>query len=223
MRTEERLRALKQWLYENLCKGRQMKAPAYSEDGYTLDITKIKTQEPIISLAWEPSRPGAGWIQGIEPNSVVPGILIMPNQSFAKHVEEKRFDRYNNIRRNPEMAQELNVDILFKVFEPGIRLPGFVESADSPSGLDMTLLKEGTEEGLFTLTNWMDDCIDLFISQKSVPHTDMFIEESTCVYSLYMDENYVVDKRPIYYGFIKAKFYGYSERTNNNAIEEFLR
>lgn len=51
MRTSERLRKLKQWIENELCEGREMKAPAPD-----MDITKIVRQKPQCFLAWQPTR-----------------------------------------------------------------------------------------------------------------------------------------------------------------------
>lgn len=77
-----------------------MKAP--SPD---LDISDICYQEPKVYLGWQPTRPDQTGMLETDPLSVTPGILIMPAQSYGKYVEEKRFDRYNNIHRAQEMGQ----------------------------------------------------------------------------------------------------------------------
>ena len=106
MRFSERLTGLKKWTYKELCKGRMMKAPAEN-----MDIGTINRQEPPVYLAWAPARVDkAGNLKEI-PLSTVPGILIMPNQTYAKYMEEKRFDRYNNVHRPQEMGQHLAVSI----------------------------------------------------------------------------------------------------------------
>lgn len=218
MRTSERLRKLKKWVEDELCAGREMKAPAPD-----MDITKIVRQEPRCFIGWYPTRPDSSGQLMVDPVNVCPGIVIMPKASSAKNTEEKRFDRYNNIRRSQELGQTLSVDILFSVYEPGIRLPGFAESAESPEGLDMSLFVEGTEQGLFTLTNWMDDCVEKLLEQKFIPSTDLFVNEASIAYSLYADQNYIVDKRPIYYGFVTVIFNCYAESGVNNSIEQFLK
>ena len=114
------------------------------------------------------------------------------------------------------------MDVLFSVYEPGIRLPGFIDSANSATGLDMSLIQEGTEEGLFTLVNWMDDCIQALLAQKFIPDTDMFVNEATMVYSLYTDQSFVVDKRPLYYGFVTVDFNCYAEEGTNRSIDQYL-
>lgn len=217
MRTRERLLAIKKWAEDNLCRT-EMKAPA--EKG---DITVISRKKPDVYLAWAPGRVENSQAIVDYATSVCPGIIIMPNQSAAKNMEEQRFDRYNKIHRPKELGQKLSVTILFSVYEPGIRLPGFVYSADNKGkGLDMSLFKEGTEEGLFTLIDWMDDCMQGLLKDKFIPGSDLYVEEETVAYSLYTDQNYVVDRRPIYYGFINVTFAGYTEEGTNEKINEVL-
>lgn len=218
MRFSERLTGLKNWTYKELCKGRVMKAPAEN-----MDIGTINRQEPPVYLAWAPARMDkAGNLKEI-PLSTVPGILIMPNQTYAKYMEEKRFDRYNNVHRPQEMGQHLAVSILFSVYEPGVRLPGFVDSVgEKGAGLDTSLILEGTEQGLFTLMNWMDDCMEKLLGQKMIPKTDLFVQEDTVTYSLYTDQSYVVDRRPIYYGFVNVVFGCHVNEGYNPDIEKLL-
>lgn len=218
MRFSERLTGLKNWTYKELCKGRMMKAPAEN-----MDIGTINRQEPPVYLAWAPARMDkAGNLKEI-PLSTVPGILIMPNQTYAKYMEEKRFDRYNNVHRPQEMGQHLAVSILFSVYEPGVRLPGFVDSVGEKGvGLDTSLILEGTEQGLFTLMNWMDDCMEKLLGQKMIPKTDLFVQEDTVTYSLYTDQSYVVDRRPIYYGFVNVVFGCHVNEGYNPDIEKLL-
>lgn len=218
MRTTERLTKLRKFITDELCTGRQMKAP-----GEQFNIADIRYQEPCCYLAWAPSRiDKAGQIKD-DPVSVLPGIIIMPNQAHAKYMEEKRFDRYNNVHRPPDLGQHLAVSILFCVYEPGIRLPGFVESVGKRGdGLDMSLIQDGTEEGLFTLLNWMDDCMEALLREKHIPETDLFLEESTMTYSLYTDQEYVVDRRPCYYGFVNVSFGCYADTGVNPATNAYL-
>jgi len=222
MRTRKRLLALKQWTFDRICKGRSMKTPGRDEDGNE-DITVIARQEPQVFLGWQPMRPDESGIPRIDPLNVCPGILIAPNIGNAKLVEEKRFDRYSNVHRPQELGRWLNVDVLFSVYEPGIRLPGFVESAESEEGLDMSKLVEGTEEGLFTLTDWIDDFLDALVAAKSIPGSDLFVDEASILYGPYQEGGYIADKRPLYYGLITAKFQCYAEGENNDVVSKLLR
>ena len=218
MRFTERWRGLKEWTYNELCKGREMKAP-----GPNMDVSKITRQEPACYIGWAPARMDkAGNLKEI-PASTVPGIIMMPNQAYGKYMEEKRFDRYNNIHRTKEMGQQMSVTMLFSVYEPGTRLPGFSDSAgEQGSGIDTSLLLEGTEEGFMTLMNWMDDAMYKLLGAKIIPNTDLFVDEESVTYSLYVDQNYVVDRRPLYYGFVNVVFGCYANEEPNRLIDQLL-
>ncbi len=218
MRTSERLRGLKAWLIKVGCEGRELKKP-----GPKMDFGEILRTEPSCFIGWAPSRLAGNLQFQTEAETICPGLLVMPNQAYAKYTEEKRFDRYSNIHRPQEMGQHLSVSILFSVFEPGTRLPGFVDSmGDKGQGVDMSLLLEGTEQGVYTLLNWMDDVKEALLGQKMIPHTDLAVEEESITYSLYTDQNYVVDRRPIYYGFINLTFLCYATEGANNDYEKYL-
>lgn len=217
MRTTERLRVLKKWLIDEACRGRLMKAPAAQ-----MDLGKIVRREPACYLGWAPSRLNKGEYQSLA-ETICPGLIVMPKKAYTKYTEEKRFDRYNKIHRPQETGQHLSVDILFSVYEPGIRLPGFIDSVgEHGAGADMALLLEGTEDGLFTLLNWMDDVQEKLLGQKMIPHTDLAVDEESITYSLYTDQNYVVDRRPIYYGFVSVDFICYANERANNDYEKLL-
>ena len=84
-------------------------------------------QEPRCYIAYYPAMPDeSGLIT--EALTLAPSILILPNVGKLKEVEEKRFDRYSGVHRPQELGQTLAVQLLFCVYEPGIRLPGFAES-----------------------------------------------------------------------------------------------
>lgn len=219
MRFVERLTRLKEWIEKEFCKGRNMKAPAPN-----MDIGQIVRQEPRCYIAWAPARMDQTGKLREDPASVVPGIIIMPNQSYAKYMEEKRFDRYNNVHRPSDLGQHLSVQVLFMVYEPGIRLRGFIDSVgEKGKGLDLSLVEEGTEQGLFTLYNWMDDFVQKLISQKVIPKTDLWVEEATMTYSLYTDQSYVVDRRPIYYGFVNVSFGCYADEGGHSVIDDMMK
>lgn len=218
MRMTERLRALKKWTETNLCEGREMKAPAEN-----FDMGVINTQVPKCFLAWAPARVDDMGNPIAVPESTVPSVLLLPNQAYAKYVEEGRSDRRLNVHRPQEFGQQLAISFLFSVYEPGIRLPGFIDTVgERGAGLDTSLLLEGTEEGLMTLMSWMDDCMEKLLGAKIIPGTDLFVREDTITYSLYTDQKYVVDRRPIYYGFVNCVFGGYATEADNAELRALL-
>ena len=139
----------------------------------------------------------------------------MPVSGHVRYVQEHRFDRYQKIHRPQEMGQSLNVQILFSIYEPGERLPGFADSMETPKP-DMTLLKDGTEPGLCTLVNWMDDAIELLLRERTIPGTDLTLEDDNMMYSLFTDQAYIVDRRPIYYGFLNVELKGYATKGSDH-------
>ena len=217
MRTAERLRKFREWTYDTVCRGREMKCP-----GPGMDVRKITRQEPKVYLAFTPQRPDtSGFTGDIDPLSVCPGIIIAPTAGYLKYMEEQRFDRYNNVHRPKEFGQSLSAQILFFVWEEGIRLPGFKESAEN-GAYDMSLMADGTQDGLLTLLNWMDDFKDALLSQKSIPRTDMFLNEAESQYGLYSDQKYVADRRPAYIGMVTATFQCHADEYNDE-INKLLR
>lgn len=217
MLTRTRLTALKKWAYTNLCEGRQMKSPG--ENG---DITQIVRKEPQTYLGWWPTRAENGQFV-VDEFPSCPGILICPNVGNVKYVEDKRLDTYKHIVRPQEMGQWLNVSFLFTVYEPGIRLPGFIDSADSGNGLDMSLILEGTEAGLFTLFDWMDDAKSSLLAAKTIPGSDLILDEGTMEYGPYLQGGYIADNRPLFYGFLNARFQCHADEKSNGTLEKFLK
>lgn len=217
MRTVERLRKFKEWTYRTVCQGREMKTPAQH-----MDVTKIARQEPQVFLAFAPMRKDESNFTGeIDPMNVAPGIIIAPTFGYLKYMEEQRFDRYNNVHRPKEMGQSLSAQVLFFTYEDGIRLPGFIESAES-GAYDMSLLAEGTQDGLETLLNWMDDFKDALLSAKSIPDTDMFLNEAESQYGLYSDQKFVADRRPVFIGMVTVTFQCHADEYNDE-VTKLLR
>lgn len=217
MRTWERLQKFQQWTYDRVCAGRAMKAPAPN-----MDIREIRTQEPQVFLVYQPSRPDLANMGGeVDPLNVAPGIIIAPTFGYLKYMEEQRFDRYNNVHRPKEMGQSLSAQVLFFVYEDGVRLPGFTDVA-KVGAYDMSLIMEGTQEGLGTLINWMDDFRDALLSEKVIPGTDMFLNEAESQYGLISDQKYVADRRPTYIGLITCTFQCHADEYNDE-INKLLR
>lgn len=210
MRTRERLMGLKTWLEENLCAGRQMKTPGET-------VKDLQLAEPRVFLGWTPGRPDETGALQPDPVSVAPGILVMPGPSKGKLMEDKRFDRYNGVRRPQDLGQSLAVSMLLTVYEPGARLPGFAETGT------LDKLREGTEEGLFALFDWIDALVEGLLSARSIPGTDLLVDEESIVYSPYTDQSYVVDRRPLFYGFVNVAFACYAQTKVPNAVEDLLR
>lgn len=214
MRTTTRLLKLKDWFYKELCAGREYKVPPIDNA-----ITNTDTAEPRVFLGWQPlwsaaqaASSGPQYALSNDPFSVCPAITIMPGSMPLNNVPEKRFDQYRKIMRPKEMGSSLTLTILFSIYEPGIRLPGFSESLNNGQGVDKSLMLDATEEGLLTLMDWMDDAAELLIRERIVPGTDLVLDEESAIRSLFTDQNFVVDRRPIFYGFLIVDFKGHADK-----------
>lgn len=218
MRTYERLHKMKDWFKSELCAGRMLKAPVPTNGPtYGPDITNFTRTEPRVFIAYQPMRPNEpGRVDTGDPYSVCPAITIMPVPSPVRYVPEKRFDRYQKVHRPQQMGKSLTVQILFSVYEPGTRLPGFAEALEANRQDAMTLFEDGTEAGIQSLFDWMDDCEELLLRERKVPGTDLVLEDDNLTYSMNTDQSYVVDRRPLYYGFINAEFKGYADAGNDH-------
>lgn len=219
MRTRQRLTALRKFVQEKVCDGRLMKTPARDRDGRE-DIMQIARQEPVACLGFYPMRPDSSGILRSDPLNVCPGILISQIPDLVKYVESERFDRYSDIRRTQELGQWLNINFLFSIYEPGIRLPGFVQSA--ATGLDMSKFVEGTEEGVLTLADWIDDLKDELVAVSAIPGTDLIVSEKSITYGPLIESGYIADKRPIFYGNINVRFQCSSDHKDNKTIDQYL-
>ena len=220
MRTSTRLLRLQDWTYEKVCKGRKMKVPPPN-----MDITKYnEPAEPSVFLGYAPSRVDeTGTMVKPDPLYVAPAITLMLDTSAAAYMEDKRFDRYNNVHRPKAYGQQVNIQALFTVYEDGIRMPGFLERVEEdPEDFDMSLIKEGTQEGFLTLLNWMDDFKDALLEATYIPGTDMMVNEESIVYTLREDQKYMTDNRPMYHGFVNVQFLAYVDRGQNKEIKSII-
>ena len=119
------------------------------------------------------------------------------------------------------MGQSLSAQVLFFVYEDGVRLPGFIDSAKTGE-YDMKKMREGTQDGLETLLNWMDDFKDALLSAKSIPETDMFLNEAQAQYGLYSDQKFIADRRPVFIGMVTITFQCHADEFNNE-VTRLLR
>lgn len=215
MRDWERLTKMREWMRKELCEGKRFKIPVpkTGKNGvYGPDIIDFTEGEPRVFIGFQPLRPDEpGKYDPTDPYSVCPAITIMPGASLVRNTPEHRFDRYNHIIRSQDMGQSCNVQILFSIYEPGVRLPGFAHSYEEGSP-DLGLLQDGTDEGLAALLNWMDDAKELLLRERSVPGTDLMLDDDNLIRALYTDQEYVVDRRPLFHGFLNVQFKGFASK-----------
>lgn len=213
--TRERMLALKAWITKELCKGRLMKTEGEN-------VLEVKWQEPRCYCGFWPAWPERDGAMDRVVANTIPGILIMPGVGNVMYVEEKRFDRYNNVRRPKELGQSFPVTLLFAVYEDGIREPGYIPAMeDGAPRNDLRL--DGTEEGMFALSDWIDECKAKLLAVRHIPGADLAVNTDSMTYGLYEDQNFMVDKRPIYYGTLVVAFDTYAADWGESALENALK
>ena len=218
MRTYARLDALKKWTFDTVCKGRRMK-----QEPPERDITKYKEPvEPQVYIAYTPKRLDETGDLEVQLRSMAPCIVIMPTASYVEYMMPKRFDQYNGIHRPREYGQQLNVQVLFAVYEDDLRLPGFVDKYEQTREFDLTLLREGTQEGLQTLLDWMDEYREALLVQECIPGCDLILDRENFVYGMRSDQKYISDNRPLYYGLCDIGFNCVSETAVNPEVAAIL-
>lgn len=219
MRTYARLQALQRWTWERVCKGRRMKTEPPDRQ-----ITNWQEPvEPQVFIAYAPKRYDESLEELVEQaKSTAPSITIMPVGGNVRYVEEKRFDRYNNVHRLQDFGQQLNVQVLFTVYEDGVRLPGFIDKYEETDEFDLSLVREGTQDGLQTLLDWMNDFNNGLLTQHIIPDSDLILDESNFVYGMRSDQKYIADTRPLYYGLVNVNFECVADSGEDPEIAELL-
>lgn len=102
-------------------------------------------------------------------------------------------------------------------------MPGFIDKVEKdPEDFDISLIKEGTEEGFFRLLNWIDDFKKALLETQYIPGTDMLVNEESILYTLREDQKYMTDNRPMYNGFVNVQFFCYAEHGSNKEIKSIL-
>lgn len=173
-----------------------MKAPGES-------LGDIIYRRPEIYTAFYPDRTPAASMRAESGAYSAPSILMMLAPSNARNMEPERFDRRDGIIRPMDLGGKLGISLLFSVYEPGVRQPGF-------DGNDPDLIADPGAEGFFTVTDWMDEVSAALIAAQNVPGSDLFLWEGSLTYSPYMEGGYISDTRPIYYGIMNMVFGHYA-------------
>ena len=220
MRTYARLRALAAWTDKTVCRGHLFK-----QEPKDRDITNFEEKvEPAVYIAYTPKRyDESNAMELIERlESAAPSIIIMPTASHVKYVEPQRFDQYKGIHRPKEMGQELNVQVLFTLYEDGVRLPGFIEKYERTGEFDISLVREGTQEGLQALLDWMDEFKDAMLVQQIVPNSDLILSEDDFNWGMRTNQNSIADDRPLYFGLFNIGFNCVAEYRLSEEISAIL-
>ena len=193
-----------------------MKTPAAG-----MDVTRIERQEPKVYIGFYPTRPDQTGEIHPDPMNAAPSILIMPVGGDARLNELKYGDIRKGTARPPELGQTLRTQVLFSVYEDGVRMPGFIEQARG-GDWDISLVREGSDEGLFLLLDWVDDFREKLLAARVIPGTDMALEDDQLTWAMYADQHFISDRRPLYYAYLNVIFRMHSDEAQNRAFRELL-
>lgn len=214
MKSAERLEAIKNFTYENVCKGRSLKMPVFEKALQRNDEPfKVAYTEPKVYIGLYPQK------QGNTPkleSKMAPSILIVPGTSYAGRFKEQRFDQYKNLRRQPDLMAELSVQWIFCIYDPGKRVKEYAGEAKRED------IKDNTEQAIFTLTDWMDELQAYLMGIEIVDGTDLYIMQDSVRWGILSSEGSVEDLRPYYFGMVEAIFGTYVNRKENQRINNLL-
>ena len=220
MTTYERLEKLQAFVYERLCKGREMKTRGTDDD-------EVAYTEPQVFIGLIPRR-----ILDKVPYSDSPGILIVPLPGYARNMEERfdqgeeerRFNRYlekqrdtGTLRkqlssrfggesRSQDLGRTLPVQFVFSVYDSGIR--GEAEPPD------------GDGDGLRTLLTWMDELEWELLDAADIG--DLYVWDESIQSGLKTDGDVIMDTRPVWTGILSCTFGTLSHPKQNDRIQELL-
>lgn len=205
MEMVERLKLLKQFCYESVCRGKRMKAPQNGPDGRSDDLL-VAEKEPEVFIGMYPRRKNG---REREATRVAPSILFIPGTSLAERYREKRWDKYQNVKRQREMSAELNAQFLFTMYDPGLRIG--------------ETIADNTEDAILSLVDWMMEWQRTLIGNKGrIAGTDLFVYDDSTVWSLLSNDESLDDRRPYYFGVVQASFGHYSNKTTDPELESIL-
>lgn len=149
--------------------------------------------------------------------NVAPSILIIPDVSKAKDVRIKSYDQSDNIGRPQNLGAQLNLRLVFCVYDPGDRTAE-LKTSQNP----YTDILEGDNGGFFTLTDWLDECMEKLLQANSIPGCDLFLYEDTITWAPMTEGEAILDRRPLYYGILQLGFGGESQRREGETISKLL-
>lgn len=207
MLTSARIEAVRAWCEEELCNGRTMKSP-----GKGGKATEVQYVKPRAFAGFQPRRRG----REQEMFSVAPSITIMLAPSQAMRDREKRFDKYSGIHRANELGATMALQFLFTVYEPGDRNEDFAQTGSYDD------IEEPGAMGYYLLLDWMDELRELLMGVGTIPKTDLAVNTGEVYYAPFMSENTVVDRRPVYNGFVTAEFNTYVGGAPNERVRDLL-
>jgi hypothetical protein len=208
MKTSTRLKKLKDWLTENACSGRNMKAPGSS----ALDI---RYKEPTCRLCIFSTKEAVSGINMYENTDMAPGILVLMNRSGTRDHYKKR-DKHSKTQRPMDLREFLELQIMFVAYDPGHRTD---ESQQSGSLED---IMPNDEEASFAVLDWAEETMQKLMENSIVPGTDLIVDQVGLEFGPLKENGILSGKKPLYCAVLNCTFGCASQAVENQETISYL-
>lgn len=208
MTYEEKRRMLRDWVYENCCKGRQMKTPVPRGRDYD-----VKWAEPhCFGGDNYPAR-----VKDIKnPYSVAPSILIT-GVSFKPYAETSEYlDSRQKVSRPKNVGNTMTLNLIHAVYDPGER----VAARKDGDPHEMLLTDETMDTGSMILWQWMEDTAAAIHAALSI--AGMTVKDDSIIIEPLTENESVSDRRPIYLGVVQVALISLNREMQSPEISALL-
>lgn len=215
---EEKRHMLRDWVYENCCKGRQMKTPVPRGRDYD-----VKWAEPnCFGGDNYPAR--ARDIKN--PYSVAPSILIT-GVSFKPYAETSEYlDSRQKVSRPKNVGSTITLNLIHAVYDPGERMT--VRQKENAQGEpiqdgdphEMLLTDEAMDTGSMILWQWMEDTASAIHAALSI--AGMTVKDDSIIIEPLTENESVSDRRPVYFGVVQVTLIGLNREMQSPELSALL-
>lgn len=208
MRYRQRLEKVRDWARKKLCTGRQMKTPGKND-------YDIVWAEPRCFLCTYPTAVKEDLI------NVAPGLLLLAGGGYGASDTSEYLDNRSGIDRSKDMGATLSMQFVHVIYDPGERT-GIRKEDGRADPKQALIIDENADNGALTVIDWMDDTMAALIGAKSIPGTDLIVNEKTVRFNPLTENGAIADRRPFYLGIVTVDFNSVTRGDNNNEIEAIL-
>ncbi len=208
MRTSTRLKNLKDWLTENACSGRKMKAPGSN-------ALEIRYREPTCRLSIFSAQEAADITNIYENTDMAPGILIFMNRSGIRDHYKKR-DKRSKTMRPMDLREFLELQLMFIAYDPGHR----TDESQQSGSLEDILPNE--EEAGFAVLDWAEETMQKLVENSIMPGTDLIVDQVGLEFGPLKENGVLAEKKPLYYAVLNCTFGCASQAVENPETINYL-
>ncbi len=183
------LQALKDWVFQQVCKGKEMKAQGEN-------ALEIVTREPKCFLQSPPRIKNNESAQEADSRAAPCVVIVMRKAGVRGRERNEEDNQISEARRG-----FLEVQLLFVTYDPGHR------TAESQEKSAYEKINDNTEEAVKTVLIWAEETMNKLIRAGSIPGTGWAVEKNTWEYGMLADETgYLADRWPLYYAALSGTF-----------------